>query len=86
MYIRRARIRSNAAKEHYFSYRLVRSERIGGKVRQMTLLNLGRYFPIERSFWLTLCTRIEALMAGQASLLEIELSLVDFGLVNGHHR
>jgi len=73
MYIRRARTRSNATGEHYFSYRLVRSERIGGKVKQMTLLNLGRHFPIDRSLWPTLCARIEELMVGQASLFEVDL-------------
>ena len=73
MYIRRARTRSNATGEHYFSYRLVRSERIGGKVKQVTLLNLGRHFSIDRSLWPTLCARIKDLMAGQATLFEIDL-------------
>jgi hypothetical protein len=73
MYIRRARTRSNATGEHYFSHRLVRSERLGGKVKQMTMLNLGRHFPIDRSLWPTLCARIEALMVGQASLFEVDL-------------
>ncbi|SDY49710.1 IS1634 family transposase [Nitrosomonas halophila] len=73
MYIRRARTRSNATGEHYFSYRLVRSERMGGKVKQVTLLNLGRHFPVDRPLWPALCARIEALMAGQASFFEVNL-------------
>lgn len=73
MYIRRAQTRSNATGEHYYSYRLVRSERLGGKVKQMTMLNLGRHFPIDQSLWPTLCARIEALMVGQASLFEVDL-------------
>ena len=28
-------------------FRLVRGERIGGKVRQITVLNLGRHFPVQ---------------------------------------
>ena len=39
MFIRRTRTRSIG--DSYFTFRLVRSERIGSKVRQRTLLNLG---------------------------------------------
>ena len=45
MFIRRFSTRRRD--EHYFTFRLVRrSERIGPKVRQRTLFNLGRYFDI----------------------------------------
>ena len=73
MYIRRTQTRSNATGEHYFTYRLVRSERIAGKVKQLTLLNLGRHFSVDQSLWPALCVRIEELMAGQASLVEVDL-------------
>ena len=73
MYIRRTQTRSSATGEHYFTYRLVRSERIAGKVKQVTLLNLGRHFAVDPSFWTALCVRIEELMAGQASLVEVDL-------------
>jgi hypothetical protein len=73
MSIRRTQTRSNATGEHYFIYRLVRSERIAGKVKQVTLLNLGRHFSVDQSFWPALCVRIEELMAGQASLVEVDL-------------
>jgi len=73
MYIRRTQTRSNATGEHYFTYRLVRSERSAGKVKQVTLLNLGRHFSVDQSFWPALCVRIEELMAGQASLVEVDL-------------
>ena len=73
MYIRRTQTRSNATGEHYFTYRLVRSERIAGKVKQVTLLNLGRHFSVDQSLWPALCVRIEELMAGQASLVEVNL-------------
>jgi hypothetical protein len=49
MYIRRTQTRSNATGEHYFTYRLVRSERIADKVKQVTLLNLGRHFSVDQS-------------------------------------
>ena len=73
MYIRRTQTRSNATGEPYFASRLVRSERIGGKVKQVTLLNLGRHFAMEPSLWPALCIRIDELLAGQASLVEINL-------------
>jgi hypothetical protein len=41
---------NKATSEGYFTYRLVRGERIGGKVRQITVLNLGRHFPINLKF------------------------------------
>jgi transposase len=73
MYIRRTQTRSNATGENYFTYRLVRSERICGKVRQVTLLNLGRHFAVDQSLWPALCVRIEELLSGQASLLQEDL-------------
>ena len=36
-------------------HHLVRSERVGGRVRQRTLLNLGRHFDIDREHWPLLC-------------------------------
>ena len=66
MFIRRTRTRSND--EHYFTFRLVRSERSGAKVRQRTLLNLGRHFDVARSDWPVLCRRIDDILAGQLSL------------------
>ena len=51
------------------SHRLVRSERIGGKVRQRTLLNLGRHFDIPQADWPRLCVRIEELLYGQHALI-----------------
>ena len=48
MYIRQTRTNNKATGEGYFTYRLVRGERIGGKVRQITVLNLGRHFPFKR--------------------------------------
>ena len=47
MFICRTRTGSHGGKT-YFTYRLVRSRRIGAKVRQQTLLNLGSRFPIRR--------------------------------------
>ena len=68
MFIRRTQTRSARSGETYFTFRLVRSERIGSKVRQRTLLNLGRHFPIGQSAWPVLCRRIDEVLSGQLQL------------------
>ncbi|WP_371258183.1 hypothetical protein [Thiohalocapsa sp. ML1] len=69
MYIRRTHTRNTATGERYYRYRLVRSQRVGGKVRQVTLLNLGRHFAIPQADWPTLCARVEEIQSGQEVLL-----------------
>ncbi|MEW6289844.1 MAG: IS1634 family transposase [Thermodesulfobacteriota bacterium] len=71
MFIRQTKTSNAAAGEPYFTFRLVASERIGGKVRQQTLLNLGRNFSLPREQWPQLCARIEAILAGQTTLLTV---------------
>jgi hypothetical protein len=69
MFIRKTATRNKSANESYFTFRLVTSERTGKQVRQITLLNLGRQFDLPQSDWPRLCTRIEALLGGQAGML-----------------
>lgn len=69
MYIRQTKTSTSVAGEAYYTYRLVASERIGSKVRQKTLLNLGRSFSLPREQWPQLCTRIEAILSGQMVLV-----------------
>jgi transposase len=69
MYIRRTQTRNTSTGERYYTHRLVRSERVGGKVKQITLLNLGRHFDVEQAQWPTLCARIEELLSAQAALV-----------------
>ncbi len=69
MYIRRTQTRNTATGERYLTHRLVRSERVGGKVRQVTLLNLGRHFPVAQAHWPMLCMRLEEILSGQEVLL-----------------
>lgn len=73
MFIRRTQIKSRQHGEPYFTYRLVETERVNGKVKQHTLLNLGRHFAVAKVHWPDLTLRIEQLLSGQASLLSIEL-------------
>ena len=73
MYIRRTTIKSRRSGEPYFTYRLVESIREGGRVRQRTLLNLGRHFEVPQAQWPALAQRIEALVGGQAELFVADL-------------
>jgi transposase len=68
MYIRQTKTATAADGTSYSTFRLVVTERVGGKVRQRTLLNLGRGFSLPREQWPQLCARIEELRSGQVSL------------------
>ena len=77
MYIRRTHTNNSSTGERYYTYRLVTSQRVDGKPRQMTLLNLGRHFAVDQDLWVSLCVRIEQLLSHQTELLPIELPAVD---------
>ena len=68
MFVRRTQTRATADGERYFSHRLVCSQRIGSRVRQRTLLNLGRHFAVAQSEWPLLCARIEQILSSQDAL------------------
>ena len=69
MFIRKTQTRNKSTSESYFTFRLVASERTGQRVRQITLLNLGRHFDLDQSEWPRLCARIEATLNGQSVML-----------------
>ena len=69
MYIRETLTRRIANKT-YRSVRLVESRRVGSKVQQKTLLNLGASFPIPKPQWAELVEIIEAKLAGNEFLFE----------------
>ena len=73
MFIRRTKTRTTANGESYYSHRLVRSERVGVKVRQRTLLNLGRHFEVAQELWPQLCARLDQLLSRQPDLIALEL-------------
>ena len=70
MFIRRTQTRSTSSGQTYFTHRLVRSHRLSGKVRQQTLLNLGRHFSIPRHDWPLLCRRLDEILSGQLPLIQ----------------
>jgi hypothetical protein len=72
MFIRRTKTRQTTTGEAYFTHRLVRSERVGERVRQRTLLNLGRHFALAQEDWPLLCQRLEQLLDAQHALVEVE--------------
>lgn len=72
MFIRQTKTRNDkTGGEPYYTYRLVASKRTGNQVRQQTILNLGSHFTLPREDWPLLCTRLENLLCGQASLLPV---------------
>lgn len=73
MFIRCTTIKTSQSGEPYKSFRLVETERVNGKVKQRTLINLGRYFDVPQAQWQSLSSRIDQLLTGQHSLLNIEL-------------
>ena len=75
MYIRRVLTQNKTAGESYFTHRLVRTERVGRRVRQVTLLNLGRHFSVAPKDWSSLCPRIEEILSGQSGLLSLDPAL-----------
>ena len=76
MYIRRTHTNNSSTGERCYTYRMVASQRVNGKPRQMTLLNLVRHFAFDQDLWVSLCVRIEQLLSHQTELLPIELPAV----------
>lgn len=68
MFIRRTKTGSSQSGEAHYTFRLVASKRIGRKVQQKTLLNLGANFSLPRELWPQLCSRIEEIITGQLTL------------------
>lgn len=75
MFIRRTHTRNTTTGESYYTHRLVRSQRTGAQVRQVTLLNLGRFFSVAQEHWTTLCARIEQLLSPQRAMFAVECSV-----------
>ena len=69
MFIRRTTTGAASDGSRHPTHRLVETFRVGDKVRQRTLLNLGRHFSVSREDWPALCRRVEELIAGQATLV-----------------
>jgi hypothetical protein len=64
LFVRRTQTRSRSSGEPYFTYRLVRTERVGGRVKPITLLHLGRHFDLPPEYWPLFCSRLSEVGAG----------------------
>jgi hypothetical protein len=59
----------------YYTFRLMESQRIGDKVKKITLLNLGSDFNVEQKYWAELSKRIEDIINKTPSLFEFDKDL-----------
>ena len=65
MFIRRTQTRSSAPARRIAPSASCAPSGSAQKVRQRTLLNLGRHFPVGQSAWPVLCRRIDEVLTGQ---------------------
>ncbi len=72
MYIRKTQIQKKKSGGHYFTYRIVESRRVGKKVNQRTLLNLGTDFSLSEEQWPLLIKKIQEVLYGQQFLFAID--------------
>ena len=75
MFIRQTKTRSASSGEAYFTHRIVESRRVGNKVSQHTLLNLGSNFEFPKEVWPELCTRIEQIFNSEDPLFAVDASI-----------
>ncbi len=61
--------------EKYYTYRLMESQRIGQKVKKITLLNLGSDFNVAQENWRDLATRIDDILKQRDRLFELDNEL-----------
>ncbi len=58
--------------QNYYTYRLMESQRIGKKVKKITLLNLGSDFNVEKQYWKILSKRVEEIINRTPALFECD--------------
>ncbi len=68
MFIRQTKTGAASDGSDHITFRLVENRREGDRIRQRTLLNLGRHFAIGRGHWPDLCRRISDHLTGQTAL------------------
>jgi transposase len=75
MFIRQTQTRPNSDGGSYFTHRLVESRRVGRKVSQHTLLNLGTNFDLPADAWPELCTRVEQILNSEQALFAVDATI-----------
>jgi hypothetical protein len=59
----------------YYTFRLIESQRIGDKVKKITLLNLGSDFSVDQEHWANFSKRIDDIINRTPSLFEFDKNL-----------
>jgi hypothetical protein len=77
MYIRRVEKKNKNSTKSYSYFRLVHGYKVGDKVRQQTLLNLGKLEELDQSLHKALADRIEMLLTGTKSMFYTENKLIE---------
>jgi len=72
MFIRQTKTRSTSDGSSYSIHRLVESNRVGDKVRQRSVLNLGTNFDLPKDLWPELCIRIEQFLNAEQPLFAVD--------------
>ena len=72
MHFKRTRTHTDARGQPRTSVRLVKNQRVGDKVQQTTLLNLGTHWAVSQALWKSVARRVEEILAGQQPLLDSE--------------
>lgn len=63
------------SRKKYYTFRLMESQRIGNKVKKITLLNLGSNFNVDQEHWANFSKRIENIINKTPSLFEFDKDL-----------
>ena len=70
MFFRRTKAANGPDGKSYYTYRLVENQRVGTKIRQKTVLNLGANWDVPQSDWKAVAQRVEAVQQRQISCFE----------------
>ena len=68
MRFRRTKTHHDAHGQPRYSVRLVKSQRHGERVKQITLLNLGTHWSVPQTLWAAVARRVEEILASQETL------------------
>jgi len=72
MFIRQTQTRSGSTGGSCFTHRPAGSGRVGRKLGQHTLLNLGTNFDLPKEAWPELCSRIEQILDSEQALFALD--------------
>jgi len=77
MYIRSVTKKNKNSEKTYNYFRLVHGYKVGVKVRQQTLLNMGKLDGFPKKYHKALADRIEVLLTGSTSMFHVDNELIE---------